>query len=339
MPLVMYYQWKRFVPPYQHANTIPYTIRKKELSIVELCPNVESCATEDYPYGLSVGLGDKFTEACTKDHKCNLEKAIPMMAGMFWFKFSDWIAERMCPEKCLNKQCNFVDTYEKVIHESKLLMGFVNIFPTYWTSTWTSFFQDAVDNKAYLYLNQALAMVEDKEQVFYTTPVACSDLAFTKACPYADIYKEFIMIKKIQKYRQDPGCIVRDLRQLPNVDFKTRLKREKDTLRHIELLGAIKAVDANLQVSVSGISEYFQGIAKYDEGIAEADILFIKGELDKYEAGLTTVETQIKDDIHEIMKKMIGMLAANLGEAIVMLVAKIAENSNPLNSEAHLQWS
>ncbi|KAK3737506.1 hypothetical protein QZH41_001648 [Actinostola sp. cb2023] len=73
-----------------------------------------------------------------------------------------------------------------------------------------------------------------------------------------------------------------------------------------------------------------RGIAKYDEGIAEADILFIKGELDKYEAGLTTIETQIKDDIHEIMKKMIGMLAANLGEAIALLAVKIAENSNPL---------
>ncbi|KAK3742983.1 hypothetical protein QZH41_004681 [Actinostola sp. cb2023] len=138
------------------------------------------------------------------------------------------------------------------------------------------------------------------------------------------------MIKKIQKYRKGPRCIVRDLRKLPNVDFKTRLRQEKDTLRHIELLGAINAVDANLQVSVSGISQYFQGIAKYDEGIAEADILFIKGELDKYEAGLTTIETQIKDDIHVIMMKMIVMLAANLGEAIARLAVKIAENSNPL---------
>ncbi|KAK3742984.1 hypothetical protein QZH41_004682 [Actinostola sp. cb2023] len=113
------------LPMEEICVAIPERKFQEEITIVDLCPNVESCATKKQPYGIRRGVGEKFTAACTSDHKCNLEKAIPMMAGVLWFKLSDWMAERMCPEKCANKQCNFVDTYEKVIHESKLLMGFV----------------------------------------------------------------------------------------------------------------------------------------------------------------------------------------------------------------------
>ena len=172
-------------------------------------------------------------------------------------------------------------------------------------------------------------MVQTKTNAFYTTPTACSALLFSKACPFADIYKEYLLIKKVQQYRKQKGP-VKDLRLQSNIDHAKMIELQRSSTKHIELLGTIKQFDENLEASVSGISAYFQEITKYDKGIADKDTFFIRGELHKYENTLAFVEKKLNKDIGRAMRLMIVMVGANLAEQIIYLATKIAENCNPI---------
>ena len=68
-----------------------------------------------------------------------------------------------------------------------------------------------------------------------------------------------------------------------NVNSAKLIELQRDSLNHFELLENIQSLDQNLRTHVKGISAYFRGIAKYDEGIANADVMFIQGELDKFD--------------------------------------------------------
>lgn len=322
-----------FVLPVEElCEEIPSRLFQKEISIKDACSDVDTCSLDPYPYGRQTGNWppyNVFDRVCTSDNKCNMEVANQLMSGLSWQAISDWMVEKICPNDCTGGTCNVDKTFEKVLHESELLMAYLYADPNTWQSTWKSFFEDALDNDAFLDVKESVAMIDEKVNLFETTLKACNEILFTKACPYADIYKEYILIKKIQNYRKDPG-LVRDFRHFPNIDFQRRLMQEKDTLRHLKLLGAIKNVDENLEASVSGISNYFKNLAEYDEGIADADVAFIQGELTRFEQNMTDVENQVKDSLKKLLKQTEILTGANVAEKAALLALKMTENSNPL---------
>ena len=72
-----------------------------------------------------------------------------------------------------------------------------------------------------------------------------------------------------------------------------------------------------MEAQVRGISSYFKGIASFEQGIANADVDFIK-------------RRKVNDDVRKAMIAMTSLLTTQLVEETIELVAKIAEESNPI---------
>ena len=300
---------------------------EKAITITDICTSIQKCSSVSYPYGQSLFETDA-TEACTSDNKCDLEKALPMMIGIFWHAMNDFIVKELCINQCitaLQSDCGNFETFDRLIHEAKLLKAYTSALPQYFNNVWNDFFSIAINMRAFADLDVAMSMIQEKKRDFDLTPTMCNLIKFTKACPYADIYKEYTLIKKIQQYRVNPG-LVKDIRLQSNVDHAKMVELQRDAVQHIELLGSITKLDER----VIGISSYFSGLARYDEGIANADVVFLQGELDKYETNMTNIETKLKDDFIEAMGLMEATALANLAEDIALLAVKIAENGNPL---------
>ncbi|XP_068713797.1 uncharacterized protein [Montipora foliosa] len=307
---------------------------EREISITDICSSIHRCSSIQFPYGSS-SIETDVTHACTDAKKCDLEKALPMMVGVYWHALNNFIVKRLCFNPCISAlndvmKCLTFETYRRLVEESKLLIAYASALPTYFNEVWNvNFLQSAVDARAFSNLDIALSMIAEKRRDFRRVITMCYEIEITKACRFADIYKEFIFIKKVQNYRINPG-LVKDLRMHSKVNHAIMVKLQADTLRHIKLLGTIQQLDDNLRASVSGISSYFAGLANYDEGIANADVVFIQGELENYETATRDVEEKLKDEFKTAMGLMEATALANLAEEAALLAARIVENCNPL---------
>ncbi|XP_068713476.1 uncharacterized protein [Montipora foliosa] len=320
------FPWSEICPTSRSAYEV-----EKEISITDICSSTQNCSSTQFPYGSS-----RFdvTVACTSDNKCDLERALPMMVGVYWYALSAFIVKQFCYYSCIRvlggRGCSNFESYERLVEEAKLLMDYTSALPAYFNSVWNvNFLQRAVASNAFSNLDTAMTMIEEKRRDFDRIPHMCHAIKFTKACHYADIYKEFIFIKKVQNYRMNPG-LVKDLRLHSRVNHAIMVELQRDTIRHIELLGTIQRLDDNLRASVSGISSYFSSLANYDEGIANADVAFIQGELDKYETATAKVETRLKEEFSTAMDYMLATALGNFIEQAALLVTRIAENCNPV---------
>ncbi|KAK3748545.1 hypothetical protein QZH41_001373 [Actinostola sp. cb2023] len=216
------------------------------------------------------------------------------------------------------------------MEDSESLIMYAKSLPSYWAETWkTFFFFDAVTVQAFTNTRVTLSMVKEKASDFEFAAKQCSVIKSPKACSNSALLEQYKLLKDMQ-YNKNKDVKLKDLRKHSQMDYAQMMKLQKDNLQQLQLLGGIKKLDDNLQASVSGISKYFEGLAKFDQGIATADAGFLKGELDKYETSLKTVESKLKKDINEAMRLMGAVLAANLLMEIAKLVALVATNSNPL---------
>jgi len=301
-----------------------------EISITDICQDVDSCATERNSYtDPDIQWLPELSSACDRQRKCDIVKAFPLMAGIFWYRLTDWIEKRICLQRCNSWNDQVHQGYLKLLDEVKLLSAYATIMPTFWERTWSNFFNQAVENNAYTNVIVAMRMVEEKENVLNSTLIACNALKFTEACPYADIFVEYQFIKKSQENRRNPSP-VKDLRLYSNLDHAKMLELQKDASNHIELLGQIRSLDENLKASVSGISTYFQGVARYDEGIADKDVQFIQGEIEKFNNSIIVVVEEVKDNIKTVVGLVQTQLGVALAREIITLALVIAENSNPM---------
>ena len=301
--------------------------REKAITITDICPSIRRCSSVSYPYGQSMFETDA-TEACTTDNTCDIEKALPMMIGVFWHAMNDFIFKQLCINQCITalpSDCRHFETFDRLLLEAKLLKAYTSALPQHFNNVWKDFLQRAIDKRAFADLDVAMSMIQEKKKDFDITPTMCNLIEFNRACPYADIYKEYTLIKKVQQYRVNPG-LVKDLRLQSNIDHAKMVELQRDAVQHIELLGSITSLDQ----SIKGISSYFRGLARYDEGIANADVAFLQAELDKYETNIADIEKRLKNDFITAIALMVETASLNLAEDITLLIVTIAENSNPL---------
>lgn len=304
---------------------------EKDISIIDVCTNIQKCSPLQASYHRRSSTD---STACTADNKCELEKALPKMVGFYWHALNDFILKRLCHEQCLlvlgEKGCGYFETYDRLLEELKLLIGYTSTLPTYFNDAWNGkFFKEAARDSAFSDLGAALSLIQAKKTDFSRAQIMCYKIKFTEACPYADIYTEFTFVEKLQQHRIKPA-LVKDLRLFPKEDNKKIVQLLHETLRDFKLFERIKQLNENLKTSVSGISTYFSSIAIYDEEIANADISFIVGELEKYEKATGDVEKKLKDNFTLAMGLMEGVALANFAEQTGLLVARIIENCNPL---------
>ncbi|KAK3698904.1 hypothetical protein QZH41_007720 [Actinostola sp. cb2023] len=225
------------------------------------------------------------SSVCARDNKCDLAKALPMMTGIFWYQINDVIFHRLCPQHCHGRDCNYLDTFRKVMEDSESLIMYAKSLPSYWAETWKTFFFDAVTVQAFTNTRVTLSMVKEKASDFEFAAKQCSVIKSPKACSNSALLEQYKLLKDMQ-YNKNKDVKLKDLRKHSQMDYAQMMKLQKDNLQQLQLLGGIKKLDDNLQASVSGISKYFEGLAKFDQGIATADAGFLKGELDKYETSL-----------------------------------------------------
>ena len=298
---------------------------KHVLSTATICPNVKQCSgsTKPFPYGDKTdGTDIKF--ACTDDDKCDVEKALPMMSALLWYKISDFIAHSLCH----NSQSEFTKSaltrkLDNIKTMSTLMMAYTS------TLHWKDFFQRAAQTRAYANLNQAMSLVNERTASIEFASFACIELKAEDMCTVGDIYKLYGSLLKLKKDSLSPG-LTKNLRLFAKVDHNKMLMLKKNALKHLELLGNIRSVDENLRTSVKGISNYFHGLARFDEGIANADVTFISDKLQEFKKQSDEMSKKVQKDMKNAMAAMTSIQMAQLIEEALILKLKIAEHTNPL---------
>ena len=293
-------------------------------STEKICSNIKQCAgaKTPHPYGNSDGTNTK--DACTKDNRCDVAKALPMMGALLWYKISAFIAKSFCsnslgrPEKsALTKNLKEIETM------ANLIMAYGSTF------YWSDFFRKAAKEKAFSNLDKAMSMVEERKNAISFVSLACIDLQAEDMCAVGSIFKAFESLKKIKRDRINPPP-TRNLRLYSKIDNAKMIKLKADALKHIKLLGNIQGLDTNLRTAVKGISKYFQGLAKYDQAIAQADVTFLTDKLREFDGKAKTLSEKVQKDIKDAMKALLVTQVAQVIEESTILGLKIAEHLNPL---------
>ncbi|KAL9969707.1 hypothetical protein ACROYT_G021959 [Oculina patagonica] len=290
----------------------------------KICNNIKNCAGTQtpHPYGDSDGTSAK--DACTKDNRCDVAKALPMMGALLWYKISAFIAKSFCSNSLGRPEKSALKTnLGEIERMANLIMAYGSTF------YWSDFFRKAVEENAFSNLERAMSLVEERKNALGHVSLACIDLQADDMCAVGSIYKAFQSLKKIKLDRLNPPK-TRNLRLYSRIDHAKMLEIQTDALTNINLLGKIGQLDANLKASVKGISNYFDGLARYDQAIAQADVTFLKDKLKEFDGKATTLSAKVEKDIKDAMTALLVTQAAQVIEESTILGLKIAEHANPL---------
>ena len=316
------------IPVDAMCSPIKEDLEKQEnfiFSTEKICINIKQCAGTQttHPYGDSDGTNTK--DACTKDNRCDVAKALPMMGALLWYKISSFIVKSFCSNSLGRPGKSALKTHlEEIEKMANLIMAYGSTF------YWKDFFKNkAVKVNAYSNLASAMSLVEERENALGYVSLACIDLQAKDMCAVGSIFKAFESLKKIKQDRINPPP-TRNLRLYSKIDHAKMLELKADALKHIELLGTIRKLDNNLQTAVKGISKYFYGLAKYDEAIAQADVTFLRDKLKEFDDKAETLSAKMESDIKDAMTALLVTQAAQVIEESTILGLKIAEHTNPL---------
>ena len=295
------------------------------LSVKDVCPTTSRCSTS---------VHSSTTNACGQNNVCDINKAIPLMVGVLFYKVSFAFVDRFCSEGCTEDGgCNFEEEYASIAKQVELMKAFIRMHPE---NQFDQFFRDAVTRRAYSQIGAAMEIISENEQNFNLpfSSFACEEIEAIPGCQVARFYPEYLLLKKMKEKRLDPGHTgdTRDLTLYENVDHAKIIELKKEVIKHNELLSAIDQLNENLETQVRGIASYFKGIASFDQGIANADVLFIQDKLQTYNEEYTKLEAKVNKDVRDAMTAMKVVLAAQLVEETIALVAKIMAESNPIKA-------
>ena len=290
----------------------------------KICRNVRHCSgvTTPHPYGDP--KGSNVQEACTEENQCDVEKALPMMGALLWYKTSAYIAQSLCYNSLRQPLKTVIDTeLQEIKAMTRLVMAYAS------TLGWELFFQEAVERRAYSSLDTALSLVEEYEKSFQFSPVACFEIQAEDACIFSDINKEYQSIRKVQKYRLGPTK-TRNLRLYARINHVKMIELKREALQHSDLLGNIRSVDQNLGSAANSVKNYFHILAEYDQGIADQDVLFLAGKLEEFEKKSNQLSAKIQRDVQNAMIAMQANLNFDVVQKLVVLTAEIGKHANPL---------
>ena len=314
-----------YVLPLQDACF--YLLERKfpALSVQVICPTLSKCSSSPLS-------GDTTANACGKDDKCDVDKAIPLMVGMLFYKVSFTFIDKFCDERCSGENgCNITEEFSSIAKQVQLMKAFTTMLPE---NPLDQFFRDALTEKAYSEIEKAMKIISQNEHNFdlHLSRLACEEIEAEPGCQLKRFYPHYLLLKKIKNERTDPLYPVdtRDLSLYDNVDDAKILELKQGAIKHTQLLNAIDKLNKNLEAKVNGISSYFEGVASFDEGVAKADVDFIRGKLKTFNTNYETLQGKVKQDTTKAMVAMTAILTTQLAGETVELVSKIAEESNPV---------
>ena len=199
-------------------------------STAKICKSVKQCSGVEtaFPYGDTDGTNAK--DACTKDNKCDIEKAIPMMGAFLWYKISDFIAKSFCSNSLGQPdETAILRRLEETQNMGNLIMAYGSTF------YWKDFFTTAVFVNAFSNLEKAMELVQKRENALGFVSLACSELQAEDMCDVGSIHKEYQSLKKIKNDLLNPPQ-TRNLRLYSKIDHAKMIELKQNALKHIELL-------------------------------------------------------------------------------------------------------
>lgn len=299
---------------------------KYTFSADKICRNVKQCSGTETPHPYNDEYGTNVQEACTEEsNACNIEKAIPMMGALLWYKVSDYIAQSFCHNHLEEPEKSVIQTeYGDVEKMASSISAYTSTL-----NFWPDFFDQVKNSRVYSNLPNAMNLVEEREKSFKFASLACLELDASDMCTIGDIFKYYESLKKLKKDRENPSNTT-NLRLHSRVDHGKMIELKKETLQHITLLGNIESLDENVDSLVTGMKGYFLGLAKYDQGIADQDVIFLQGKLDDFETRAVTLSEKVQKDTEAVMIAANVALLAQLAQEIAILAAKIANHFNPV---------
>lgn len=289
------------------------------LIVKNVCPTLSNCATSFY---------SSPTDACGENNKCDIEKAIPLMIGVIWYKIIFAIVDKFCPDKCSGENgCDMQETLDSIAKQVDMVKNFLSMLLS---KPFEPFYKDALARRAYSQIGEAMKIISENEKNFSRAGYACREIKAPAGCDVMEFYSSYLLLKKLKNERLQRGN-TRDLTLHENVDHAKIIQLKQEAIKHTEVLSAIDQLNKNMEAHVKGISSYFQGIAKFDQGIANADVEFIGDKLDDFNSRYTALQNKVKDDVKAAMIAMTSLLSIQLVEETVALVTKILEESNPIS--------
>lgn len=298
------------------------------LSVKDVCPTRYNCAPSIF---------NSSDNACGQNNECDINKAIPLMIGVFFYKVSFAVFNRFCREKCTDGGCKLTtEDFSSITKQVELMKAFKSLPPDDPFAS-NQFFQTAISKKAYYEIAAAMEIIGKNEQHFKKIELniasfACEENISQPACHVARVYPHYLLLKKMKEKRLDPGHTgdTRDLTLYQNVDHAKIIELKKETIKHNELLSAVNQLNKNLETQVRGIASYFKGVASFDQDIADADVIFIRDKLEDFDGEYKRLKRKVNSDMRDIKNLTLVLAIAELVENTVALVAKMAEESNPI---------
>ena len=298
------------------------------LSVKDVCPTRYNCAPSIF---------NSSDNACGQNNECDINKAIPLMIGVFFYKVSFAVLNRFCRENCTDGGCKLTrEDFSSIAKQVELMKTFRSLPPEDPFAS-NQFFQTAISKKAYYEIAAAMEIIGKNEQHFKKIELniasfACEENISQPACHVARVYPHYLLLKKMKEKRLDPGHTgdTRDLTLYQNVDHAKIIELKKETIKHNELLSAVNQLNKNLETQVRGIASYFKGVASFDQDIADADVIFIRDKLEDFDGEYKRLKRKVNSDMRDIKNLTLVLAIAELVENTVALVAKMAEESNPI---------
>ena len=298
------------------------------LSVKDVCPTRYNCAPSIF---------NSSDNACGQNNECDINKAIPLMIGVFFYKVSFAVLNRFCRENCTDGGCKLTrEDFSSIAKQVELMKTFRSLPPEDPFAS-NQFFQTAISKKAYYEIAAAMEIIGKNEQHFKKIKLdiasfACEENISQPACHVARVYPHYLLLKKMKEKRLDPGHTgdTRDLTLYQNVDHAKIIELKKETIKHNELLSAVNQLNKNLETQVRGIASYFKGVASFDQDIADADVIFIRDKLEDFDGEYKRLKRKVNSDMRDIKNLTLVLAIAELVENTVALVAKMAEESNPI---------
>lgn len=108
------------------------------LIVKNVCPTLSNC---------SISFYSSSTNACGENNKCDVEKAIPLMIGVIWYKIIFAIVDKFCPDRCSGGNgCDMQETLDSIAKQVDMVKNFLSMLPL---KPFDHFYKDALARRAY----------------------------------------------------------------------------------------------------------------------------------------------------------------------------------------------
>ena len=177
-----------YVLPLETAcSTLP-TRNVPTISAKDVCPTLSEC---------SRSFHSSTANACKKDNKCDVEKAIPLMIGLLFYKVSFAFVDKFCSGRCPGDSgCNMKEEFASVVKQVNLLKAFVSVIPE---KPFDEFFRDALTRRAYSEIGPAMEILSENDDKFSVARMACNEIEAEPACRVMTFYPNYLLLKKMKE--------------------------------------------------------------------------------------------------------------------------------------------